>query len=107
MNALILKRGSNLSLSCVLEGQDLTAVTIRMHVRDAKGTLISTIDIAKDPDQVTNRGKYTATKTPGAVDGTLTWPVAQLLADIEYTIGGEVDHTETFAIVVERAQTHS
>jgi len=108
MSGIVVKTGDDFDLACELEGVDLTTVTIRMQVRKISGatsTLISTIGITKDPDQVTNVGKYRAFKAHGDADGSSVWPEGALVTDIEYTIGGVVSHTETLDVLVRRAVT--
>lgn len=92
------KRGDTFMLTNTVTSDGVTPVnitmwSIRAHVKDETGTLVSTLTSSLTTPLT---GNYTLTAS-----GTAAWPVKRLLCDIEYTTAAsQVVSTETFAINV-------
>jgi hypothetical protein len=102
------KRGDSFALTCTFKsaGQPtaLTGYSIRAHLRDSMGRLITELVAQIAADQVATPGRFFL--TPADQAQTKTWPApGNLSCDIEFTLGGSTQSTQTFLIPIERDVT--
>ena len=92
------KRGNSYALTCTYKeagsAVDVSNMTFRCQMRNSAGKLVAAMTITKDPDQVTNRGKFTIAPT---VEDTTGWQTGNHLVDIEITDSdGTIRSSDTF-----------
>lgn len=74
----------------------ITQQTFASQVRTEGGTLVATLQITVNPDQVANVGKFHLALASGS---TQNWPAeVDLFCDIQVSDGGVVRSTDTFVI---------
>ncbi len=97
MSTINFKRGDSLSLAGTYKvngvASSVSAMTIRSQVRDFSGALVQELTVAKTG----STGAFTLSAT--AVQ-TALWDVTTLKCDIEFSLSGVVQSTETFNIAV-------
>lgn len=102
------KRGDSFALTCTFKsaGQptSLAGYTIRAHLRNSMGNLIADLVPQIAADQVATPGRFFLAPADQAV--TKDWPApGNLSCDIEFTLGGSIQSTQTFQIPIERDVT--
>jgi hypothetical protein len=95
------KRGDSFELTCSVDlafGQTLTSTRCQLR---RKGDLVQDLTVTPQAPTLAEY-LYKITATPAQ---TALWPISLLNADIKYSIGSQVTHTENFNVNVIRAQT--
>lgn len=91
------KRGDTMLLTVTYKvdgvAADISTIDIASQVRTLNGSLIATMVV----DKLETTGQFTLTPD---VQDTSTWPLGNLLCDIEFTQSGNIRSTETFGIIV-------
>lgn len=97
------KRGDTFSATCTYKvagvPQPLSTQQIASQLRTEDGKLVSNLLVTKDPNQVTNVGKFTLTLANPA-DTALFPAPANLYCDIQVTDNNVIVSTSTFIIPV-------
>lgn len=96
------KRGDTIAWTAIYEEDgtpvNLTSHTITCQVRKrSNNDLVGTLTVTKS-NQTTDPGEYTLSQIAATV---AAWPVTELVADIQYSVGGVVASSETFGITLE------
>lgn len=93
---LYAKRGDTLSLACVDDTGDITGVTIEASVSmvrtDIRGYFEESLTVTETD---LSAGEYTLSATAAETED---WPIGRLNCDIKYSVGGQVERSETFYI---------
>lgn len=102
------KRGDSFALTCTFKsaGQPaaLTGYSIRSHLRTLKEELVAELVPTIAADQVATPGRFFLMPADQAV--TKGWPApGNLVCEIEFTVGGTIQSTQTFLIPIERDVT--
>jgi hypothetical protein len=102
------KRGDSFALTCTFKvsGQptSVAGYTIRAHLRNSMGSMVSELVAQIASDQVATPGRFFLAPADQTV--TKTWPApGNLSCDIEFTLGGSIQSTQTFIVPVERDVT--
>jgi hypothetical protein len=102
MTTINFKRGDTLSLAGTykVEGvaSSVSAMTIRSQVRQFSGDLVQDLTVVKSAGVGTFSLSATAAQTAA-------WPLTTLKCDIEFSLSGVVQSTETFSIAVQEDVT--
>lgn len=98
MTTINFKRGDTLSLAGTYKvdgvATSVAAMTIRSQVRQFSGDLTQELTVTKTAGVGTFTLSATATQT-------VVWPLTTLKCDIEFSLSGVVQSTETFSIAVQ------
>jgi hypothetical protein len=104
-SSIVTKRGDTFSLVCTykqggvptsIDGYEITS-----QVRDISGTLIDNL-IVQIENQVSTPGVFTLSAA-----STASWPVRNLLSDIQFVLDGDIRSTQTFCIAVQEDITRA
>lgn len=102
-----LKRGGTYRINAQVLGNgapfDVSDWGIASQIRDRHGTLIADLDCQLLAEVDGLSSWYQIVQKPG--ENTANWPEETLYQDICYIIGGDIVHTETHTVTVEKAIT--
>ena len=95
----LFKRGDTFSLACTYKQGgvpfDITYIDIKSQIREAT-VLVTELNVTK-ANQSTNPGVFILTP---AQDETVSWPLGNLICDIQFTESGVIRSTETFYVAI-------
>lgn len=95
----LFKRGDTFNLTCTYKQggvpHSLNGIDIKSQIREAS-ILVTELTVTK-ANQTTNPGVFVLTPT---VTDTATWPLGNLLCDIQFSENGLIRSTETFYVAI-------